>query len=81
MRSYPDFLQIIERCAQLERAYTLLRPADAAKMLGVSKKQLYLLAKHHDFPNKIKIGIRAVGWKLTDLEGWIDSRSVNKGGL
>lgn len=36
MRSYPDFLQIIERCAQLERAYTLLRPADAAKMLGVT---------------------------------------------
>jgi hypothetical protein len=35
MRIYPDFLQILERCTQLERAYTLLRPADAAKMLGV----------------------------------------------
>lgn len=59
----------------------LIRPNDAATMLGVSKKQLYLISQCKDFPAKIKIGSRAVAWRLSDLESWIDSRSVKQGGL
>ena len=34
----------------------LIRPKDVAAMLGISRKQLYLLAQDKDFPEKIKIG-------------------------
>lgn len=56
----------------------LIRPKNAAAMLGVSKKQLYIIARQEDFPEKIQIGSRAVGWRLSDLKAWIDSRSLKK---
>lgn len=59
----------------------LIRPKDVAAMLGISRKQLYLLAQDQDFPEKIKIGDRAIAWKLSDIEGWIDVRSVKSQGV
>lgn len=55
-------------------AKRLIRPNEAAVMLGVSKKQLYLMSQRSDFPAKIKVGRRAVAWRLSDLENWIESR-------
>ena len=76
---YNHFLRAVER-AHNKSGHTLVRPKDAAEMLSVSKKQLYILARQADFPAKIQIGSRAVGWRLSDLEEWIDSRSVSKEG-
>ena len=59
----------------------LIRPKDVAAMLGISRKQLYLLAQDQDFPEKIKIGDRAIAWKLSDIEGRIDVRSVKSQGV
>jgi prophage regulatory protein len=62
-------------------SWKLIRPKDVAAMLGISRKQLYLLAQGQDFPEKIKIGDRAIAWKLSDIEGWIDARSVKSQGV
>ena len=54
---------------------TLIRPRDAAAMLGISRKHLYALADHPDFPERIHVSDRVVAWRVSDLEIWINSRS------
>ena len=53
---------------------TLIRPRDAAAMLGISRKHLYALAEQPDFPKRIYISDRVVAWRVQDLEGWINTR-------
>jgi len=53
---------------------TLIRPRDAAVMLGISRKHLYALAEQPDFPKRIYISDRVVAWRVRDLEEWINSR-------
>ena len=53
---------------------TLIRPRDAAAMLGISRKHLYALAEQPDFPQRIYISDRVVAWRVRDLEEWINSR-------
>ena len=78
-----QFDQLVQALANanIAPADRLIRPNDAATMLGVSKKQLYLMSRRKGFPQKIKVGSRSVAWRLSDLESWIDSRSIKKGGL
>ena len=53
---------------------TLIRPRDAAAMLGISRKHLYALAERQDFPQRIYISDRVVAWRVGDLEEWINNR-------
>mgnify|MGYP000188407432 FL=1 len=53
---------------------TLIRPRDAAAMLGISRKHLYALAEQPDFPKRIYISDRVVAWRVRDLEEWINNR-------
>ena len=53
---------------------TLIRPRDAAVMLGISRKHLYALAEQPDFPKRIYISDRVVAWRVRDLEEWINNR-------
>ena len=54
--------------------HTIARTAEAAAILGITVKHLHTLAKKPDFPTKIKLGSHAVGWRVLDLENWIDSK-------
>jgi len=56
--------------------HTLVRPKEAAAMLGISRKHLYALAARADFPERIRISGRVVGWRVSDLEQWITSKSA-----
>ena len=43
-------------------------------MLGISRKHLYAIADHPDFPKRIYISDRVVAWRVRDLEEWIAAR-------
>ena len=77
-----QFYELVQALAKANAgpAKRLIRPNEAAAMLGVSKKQLYLMSKEEDFPAKIKIGSRAIAWRLSDLDNWIESRAFRKEG-
>lgn len=51
----------------------LLRPAEAAKALGVSPRTLWSLA----IP-RVRIGARGVRYDVNDLRAWIEKNKNNK---
>jgi predicted DNA-binding transcriptional regulator AlpA len=70
---------IEEKEIQLARAMSdkaIARTKIAAAILGVTPKHLHDLAKRPDFPAKVRIGSNAVGWRVADLETWIDAQFV-----
>ena len=54
---------------------TLVRPKEAAAMLGISRKHLYALADQPHFPKRIHVSDRVVAWRVADIEAWIDNRA------
>ncbi len=52
----------------------ILRPKEAAHVLGVSRTTFWRIAKAIDFPKKVRIGARAVGWLRDDLLAWMEAR-------
>ena len=55
--------------------HTLVRPKEAAAMLGISRKHLYALADQPNFPKRIHVSDRVVAWRVADIEAWIDNRA------
>jgi len=44
------------------------------KFTGLSKSSIYSFIKNGSFPSPIRIGKRAVAWRIEDLEKWVNSR-------
>jgi prophage regulatory protein len=54
----------------------LLRPTEAAKILGVSKSTLYAWLDTGILPVRpIRMGVRATAFRSDELEAWLESRS------
>lgn len=52
----------------------LIKIEEVQDRLGVSRSTVYsLVRKHSDFPRPVHIG-RALRWRLSDIEGWIESQ-------
>lgn len=47
---------------------------ELSAMLPLSRSQLWRLEKNGEFPRRIKLGKRRVGWRLSDIEQWIEAR-------
>ncbi|GIU97414.1 MAG: hypothetical protein KatS3mg013_1217 [Actinomycetota bacterium] len=57
-----------------ERMKPLLKPAEAARMLGVSRSQIYHLAATGEIAH-VRVG-HSVRFRLEDLERYIERRRV-----
>lgn len=57
---------------QLHQA--LMRRKTVQELTGLSRSGLYVAIKNGAFPKPIKIGLRAVAWKATDIYTWIESK-------
>ena len=53
----------------------ILRPREAALKLGISKKTLDRWSNAGTLPAKIKLSTKAVGWRESDLNTFIDQRA------
>lgn len=56
--------------------YFLRRPEVEARV-GLSRSSIYAFMATGHFPKPIRIGARAVAWRLSDIEDWISSRTEN----
>jgi prophage regulatory protein len=54
----------------------LLKRPDVERMVCLSRSTIYQLVSEGRFPRPIKIGDKAVAWRLSDIEDWIASREA-----
>lgn len=50
---------------------------DVETAVGLSRSTIYHLISQDLFPAPIKLGKRAVGWRVSDIETWINEREVS----
>ena len=46
----------------------ILRRKDVEEIVGLSRSTIYKLKSTGAFPRSIRLGPRAVGWRLSDIE-------------
>jgi len=51
----------------------ILRLPQVIKLTGIPRATIYHMMKDGDFPRPLKLSKRNVGWKLADIESWIES--------
>lgn len=51
----------------------LLRRSSVETETGLSKSEIYRRIKLGTFPAPLKLGVRAVAWKATEIDAWIKS--------
>ena len=57
----------------------ILRRKDVEEIVGLSRSTIYKLMSTGAFPRPIRLGPRAVGWRLSDIEAWIEFRASDVG--
>ena len=53
----------------------ILRRPEVERVTGLSKPTLYRYIATGTFPKPVKLGVRSVGWRVQDIQKWLDSRS------
>lgn len=54
----------------------LIRLPTVKEMTGMATSTIYAMMSRGEFPKPIKLGARAVAWKVEDIASWIDTRQV-----
>lgn len=52
----------------------LLRIGDVMELTGLSRTTIWRREREGTFPNRVKLGPNAVGWRADEVRDWIDSR-------
>lgn len=63
----------------LEHAPQLIKRQRVQTITSLSKSSIYAKVADGTFPKPVKLGPKAVAWRLSDIHDWIDSLS-NGGG-
>ena len=63
-----------------EKKPLLVTSKELAKMLSVSERTIWRLAKEKQLPRAVRFGAKSVRWKLKDITDWIamDCPSLKK---
>ena len=49
----------------------LLRLPEVMTRTGLSRSTIYRKMREGSFPEPLKLGVRAVGWRESDIEAWM----------
>ena len=55
----------------------LLRLPAVMHVTGLSRSTLYRLIADEQFPRPVRLGLRAVAWRRSDVEAWSEARPVS----
>jgi len=53
----------------------ILRWPHVKDLTGLSRSTVWRLERQDQFPQRVQIGLRAVGWKKSEIQFWIKNRS------
>ncbi|MBA3599419.1 MAG: AlpA family phage regulatory protein [Methylibium sp.] len=57
-------------------AKALARRRQVEQLVQLSRSTIYANVKAGTFPAPIRIGARAVAWRLADVEAWLEARPL-----
>lgn len=57
----------------------ILRLSDVEQKTGLKRAYLYSLMGQGRFPKSVRIGVRAVGWDVAEVDQWIADRLNDRG--
>ena len=49
------------------------------EVTGLSKATIYRLLERGEFPPRVKLSPRCVGWRVGDIEAWLEARMAPAG--
>jgi len=52
----------------------VLRLPQVCKMTGLSRSSVYQMEADRRFPNRVKIGLRSVGWIESEVQSWLHQK-------
>jgi prophage regulatory protein len=52
----------------------IMRRRQVEEVTGLSRSTIYAMITEGLFPRPLKLGKRAVGWRASDIQQWLDSR-------
>jgi prophage regulatory protein len=52
----------------------ILRLPQVCKVTGLGRSMIYQLEAERQFPGRVRIGLRAVGWVESEVQRWLASR-------
>lgn len=55
----------------------ILRRPEVLERIGLSRSSLYLMMDEGRFPRPLRIGRRAVGWKASAIDAWINRLTLS----
>lgn len=62
------------RATQSEKA--LARRRQVEQLVQLSRSTIYAAVKAGTFPAPVRIGARAVAWRVSEVEQWLDARPI-----
>ena len=54
----------------------ILRRAEVLQVCGISQSTLYEMMSRGTFPPSVRIGVRSVGWRESQIVEWLESRPL-----
>ena len=61
----------------MTESVAILAPVDAARLLGVSARTLERWRVSGDGPRFVRIGLRRVGYRQSDIRRWLDANAFS----
>ncbi|MBF0583715.1 MAG: AlpA family phage regulatory protein [Magnetococcales bacterium] len=59
----------------------ILKRQRVQELTSLPVSTLYFYISKGKFPAPVRLGERSVGWRLSDVQGWLDSRQPARGGV
>ena len=56
----------------------VLRTPEVVRRVGLSRTQVWRLEQAGDFPKRISLGSKSVGWIESEIDGWIKARAAER---
>ena len=57
----------------------LIARHEVERRVGLTRSSIYDAMRKGEFPLPLKVGAKAVRWKSSDIEAWMDSRPLATG--
>jgi prophage regulatory protein len=60
---------------------TIIRRAERQRRIGLSGSTLDRMERRGEFPRRVQLGPRSVGWRESEVDAWIQNRIRGGAGL